>query len=195
MITQLRGRLVEKNPTQAVVDCNGVGYLLHISLHTYSALGADENILIYTHLVVREDAQILYGFATKEERETFRQLISVSGVGPSTAQMICSSLTPGEIRKAILDGNVGLLKSIKGIGAKSAERLIVDLRDKIGKSVNLAPVAGMEAAGSVRDEAVAALAQLGINRVQAERAVEKGLKEAGQEGRVEDVIKVALKNL
>ena len=158
-------------------------------------MGADENILIYTHLVVREDAQILYGFATKEERETFRQLISVSGVGPSTAQIICSSLTPGEIRKAILDGNVGLLKSIKGIGAKSAERLIVDLRDKIGKSVNLAPVAGMEAAGSVRDEAVAALAQLGINRVQAERAVEKGLKEAGQEGRVEDVIKVALKNL
>ncbi|MCB0397088.1 MAG: Holliday junction branch migration protein RuvA [Flavobacteriales bacterium] len=195
MITQLKGRLVEKSPTHAVVDCQGVGYWLNISLHTYADLGQDEAILLYTHLVVREDAHILFGFSSREERDLFRQLISVSGVGPSTAQMILSSLNPSETRKAILEGNVALLKSIKGIGAKSAERLIIDLRDKIGKGGGAADVITKDKPVAAKDEALAALTQLGFSRVQAERAVEKAIKSEGDAVPVEQMIKVALKNL
>ena len=134
MIAQIKGKLIEKTPTYVVIDCNGVGYQLNISLNTFSKIGNDENCLLLTHYVVREDAHLLYGFKEKSERELFRQLISVSGVGSSTAMMILSSLSPEETKIAIISGNVNVLKSVKGIGLKTAERIIIDLRDKVGKS-------------------------------------------------------------
>ncbi len=133
MIAQINGELVEKTPTYVVIDCNGVGYELKISLNTFSQIGEVERCKLYTHFVVREDAQLLYGFKETSERELFRLLISVSGVGSATAMMILSSLSPNETKGAILTGDVNALKSVKGIGAKSAERIIIDLRDKIGK--------------------------------------------------------------
>ena len=137
MITQIRGKLVEKNPTYAVVDCNGVGYLMHISLNTYSSLPNDENALLYTHLSVREDAHTLYGFSTKMEREVFLLLTSVSGVGPSTARTMLSSMTSQEVQQAIASEDVKLIQSVKGIGAKTAQRVIVDLKDKVLKTFDV----------------------------------------------------------
>ena len=135
MITQIRGRLVERNPTDVVVDCNGVGYLLHISLNTFTALPSDENVTLYSHLVVREDAHILYGFATKTEREVFKLLISVSGVGPSIARTMLSSMTADEIQHAIASGNLQIIQSVKGIGLKTAQRVILDIKDKVLKEL------------------------------------------------------------
>jgi len=137
MITQLRGKLVEKNPTYVVVDCNGVGYMLHISLNTFSALPTDELITIYTHLSIKEDAHTLFGFITRLEREIFRLLISVSGVGPSIARTMLSSMSSEEIQQAIASSNVALIQSVKGIGAKTAQRLILDLKDKVLKTFDL----------------------------------------------------------
>ena len=137
MITQVRGRLVEKNPTEVVVDCNGVGYLLHISLNTYAALPSDENVVLYTHLSIREDAHTLFGFINKTERAIFKFLISVSGVGPSIARTMLSSMTSEEIQQAIASENVAVIQSVKGIGAKTAQRVIVDLKDKILKTFDI----------------------------------------------------------
>ncbi len=130
MINHLRGKLVEKNPTYAIVECNGVGYFLHISLHTFSLLKDEENIHLYTHLLVKEDSHTLFGFAEKSEREIFRLLISVSGVGSSIARTMLSSLSPTEVRDAIANGDVPSIQAIKGIGAKTAQRVILDLKDK-----------------------------------------------------------------
>lgn len=193
MIDFIEGRLIEKYPTHAVIECNGVGYHLHISLHTFSSMKDDEHCKLFTHLSIREDAHVLYGFSARDERELFRQLISVSGVGPSTAQMILSSLSPPEVNKAIMENNVALLKSIKGIGAKSAQRLIVDLKDKLGKHAPEVEITVEQT--SIKEEALAALTQLGFTRIKAERAVDKALKETGEKGAVEHVIKSALKNL
>ena len=132
MYHHLRGKLVEKNPTYLVVECDGVGYYVNISLTTYSHIGDDENVMVYTHLAVREDAMTLYGFAQPTEREIFRLLIGVSGVGANTARMILSSLLPGEVENAIRSENIALLKGVKGIGAKTAQRIVVDLKDKVG---------------------------------------------------------------
>ena len=140
MIDHLAGKIDKITPTYAVIECNGVGYITHISLHTYSQIKDSTNTKILTHLAIREDAHVLYGFADEHERELFRQLISVSGIGAATARVILSSLNPGEIERAIASGDVITLKRIKGIGAKSAERIIVDLRDKVGKSA----LAGMD---------------------------------------------------
>ena len=133
MITHVKGRLIEKNPAYVVIDLNGLGYLLRISLHTYSQIGDSESCMLYTHLSIKEDAHTLFGFAEREERELFRHLISVSGVGPNTAQMILSSLSPVDAQQAILAENVLLLKSVKGIGGKTAQRIIIDLKDKLAK--------------------------------------------------------------
>ena len=130
MIAQIQGKLVEKNPTDLVIDCNGVGYEIKITLNTFTSLSDNEAIKVYTQLIVREDAQILYGFQTKEEREMFNLLISVSGIGPNTAMIMLSSLTPSEIAHAIQSENVTLIQSVKGIGAKTAQRVIVDLKGK-----------------------------------------------------------------
>ncbi len=131
MITQIKGRLIEKSPTEVVIDCNGVGYSINISLNTFSNIGNDENIKLFTHLIIKEDSQSLYGFFKKSERSLFRLLISVSGVGASTARMMLSSLSPSEIISAIMSENVQIIQSIKGIGSKTAQRVILELKDKV----------------------------------------------------------------
>jgi len=193
MITQIKGKLVEKNPTYAVVDCNGVGYLMHISLNTYSALPNDENVLLYTHLSVREDAHTLFGFVNKIEREVFRLLTSVSGVGPSTARTMLSSMTSKEIQQAIASEDVKLIQSVKGIGAKTAQRVIVDLKDKILKTFDLDEVSVVQN-NTNKEEALSALEVLGFARKQADKVIGNILKET-PDASVEKLIKQALKNL
>ena len=131
MITQIKGKLIEKSPTELVIDCGGVGYSINISLNTYSQIGDDENIKLFTHLIIKEDSHSLYGFFKKSERSLFKLLISVSGVGASTARMMLSSLSPGEIISAIRSDSVQIIQSIKGIGAKTAQRVILELKDKV----------------------------------------------------------------
>ena len=193
MITQIRGKLVEKNPTDVVVDCNGVGYLLHISLNTFSKLPEDEAVLLYTHLSIKEDAHTLYGFISKIEREVFKLLISVSGVGPSIARTMCSSMTSDEIQNAIASGNVAVIQSVKGIGAKTAQRVIVDLKDKILKTFNIDQVS-VSASNTNKDEALSALEVLGFNKKQSEKVVSGILKE-NPDATVEKLIKLSLKSL
>ncbi|HLT53422.1 MAG TPA: Holliday junction branch migration protein RuvA [Flavobacteriaceae bacterium] len=193
MITHLEGKLVEKNPTDVVIDCNGVGYLLNISLHTYSQIPDKEHIRLYTHLQVREDAHTLFGFSSLVEREVFRLLLSVSGIGASTARTMLSSLTPQQVQEAIAGEDVATIQSIKGIGAKTAQRVIIDLKDKILKTYNIDEVSLVKNNTS-KDEALSALEVLGFARKQAEREVEKIVK-AEPEATVETIIKKALKNL
>jgi Holliday junction DNA helicase RuvA len=193
MITQVRGRLVEKNPTEVVVDCNGVGYLLHISLNTFSSLPAHENVVLYTHLSIREDAHTLFGFINKTEREVFKLLISVSGVGPSIARTMLSSMTSEEIQQAIASENVSLIQSVKGIGLKTAQRVIVDLKDKILKIFDMDEVS-LTASNTNKDEALSALEVLGFQRKQSNKIVAAILKE-NPEASVEKIIKLSLKKL
>ncbi|MFY0629109.1 MAG: Holliday junction branch migration protein RuvA [Flavobacteriaceae bacterium] len=193
MITQIRGRLVEKNPTYVVVDCSGVGYLLHISLQTFSTLPEDEAVRLFTHLSIREDAHTLYGFASKVEREVFKLLISVSGVGPSIARTMLSSMTSEEVQHAIASENVALIQSVKGIGAKTAQRVIVDLKDKILKTFDIDEVS-VNKNNTNKEEALSALEVLGFNRKQSEKVISGILKESPDET-VELLIKNALKNL
>jgi len=190
----IKGRLTEKTPTYAVVEANGVGYLLHISLNTYSQLKEDENCKLLVHLVVREDAMILFGFAEADERELFRQLISVSGVGPNTARMILSSVQPTEFVQAIVTGNVPLLQSIKGIGAKTAQRLIVELKDKLSK--DMLPFEKMPGEyNTKKDEALSGLIILGFSKMIAEKALTKVIEKEGSALQVEQLIRHALKIL
>jgi len=193
MITQIRGRLVEKNPTYVVVDCSGVGYLLHISLNTFSSLPEEEAVKLYTHLSVREDAHTLYGFVSKTEREVFKLLISVSGVGPSIARTMLSSMTAEDVQQAIASDNVATIQSVKGIGAKTAQRVIVDLKDKILKTFDIDEVS-ISKSNTNKDEALSALEVLGFSRKQSEKVVIAILKES-PESTVELLIKRALKNL
>lgn len=193
MIAQIKGRLIEKTPTFVVIDCSGVGYQLNISLNTFSQLGDDELCMLYTHFVVREDAQLLYGFKEKSERELFRLLISVSGVGSSTAMMILSSLSPEETKSAIISGDVNTLKSVKGIGAKSAQRIIVDLKDKIGKVENNDKISSFSN-NTIKEEALSALVMLGFSKIPAEKALTK-IFEQTSDITVEELIKRTLKNL
>ncbi len=193
MITQIRGRLVEKNPTDVVVDCNGVGYLLHISLNTYSSLPDDEAVILYTHLSIREDAHTLFGFISKTEREVFKLLISVSGVGPSIARTMLSSMTSEEIQNAIATENVALIQSVKGIGAKTAQRVIVDLKDKILKTFDIDEVS-INTSNTNKDEALSALEVLGFQRKQSDKIISAIIKE-NADASVEKLIKLALKSL
>lgn len=193
MITHIRGRLVEKNPTSVIIDCSGVGYELHISLNTYSLIGTDETIELYTHLQVKEDSHTLYGFAQKVEREVFRLLITVSGIGANTARTILSSLTSEELRGAIAAENVSKIQSVKGIGAKTAQRLIIELKDKILKIYEFDEVFP-QMDNTVKEEALSALEVLGFSRKQTEKMVDTILSEDCELG-VEAVIKIALKKL
>lgn len=193
MIAQINGRLIEKTPTYVIVDCNGVGYQVNISLNTFSKLGDSESCKLLTHFTVREDAQLLYGFKEESERELFRLLISVSGVGSSTAMMILSSLSPDHVQSAILSGDVNTLKSVKGIGAKSAERIIVDLKDKIGKLETQGQIS-LTSHNTIKEEALSALVMLGFAKNQADKALTK-LLEKEPDLLVEDLIKKALKGL
>ena len=193
MITQISGKLVEKNPTYAVVDCNGVGYLLHISLNTFSSLPDQEAVVLYTHLLIREDAHTLFGFINKTEREVFRLLISVSGVGPSIARTMLSSMTSEEIQQAIASENVPVIQSVKGIGAKTAQRVIVDLKDKILQTFDLDEVS-VYTNNTNKEEALSALEVLGFARKQSEKVISSIIK-TQKDASVEQLIKLALKNL
>lgn len=193
MITHIKGKLVEKTPTHCIVETNGLGYFVHISLNTFTELQDDNAVSLFTHFYVREDAQALYGFSTKKEREIFRQLISVSGIGVSTAMVMLSSMTPDEIQRAIASANVVQIKKIKGIGAKTAQRVIVDLQDKILKSVDI-DTFSTDLDNSIREESLSALDVLGFSRKQTERVIDNILKEQPKLD-VEGLIKLALKNL
>lgn len=193
MIHHLKGQLVEKNPTYVVIECNGIGYFVNISLHTFSLIPDSEALSLYTHLQVKEDSHTLYGFAEKSEREIFRMLISVSGVGTSTARMMLSSLQPGEVADAIASGDVPTIQSVKGIGAKTAQRVILDLKDKVLKVLGDDEVF-VSQSNTNKEEALSALEILGYNRRQAGKVVEKILKE-DPESTVESIIKMALKKL
>ncbi len=193
MITHLKGKLTEKNPTHVIVECAGVGYFVNISLHTFSKLTENENISIFTHLQVKEDAHTLFGFAEKSEREIFRLLLSVSGIGSSTARTMLSSLSPAQIRDAIAGGDAATIQSIKGIGTKTAQRVILDLRDKILKVYDIDEVS-TSANNTNKEEALSALEVLGFARRQAEKVVDKVLRQDPSLS-VENIIKLALKNL
>ena len=193
MITHLKGKLVEKNPTHVIIECAGVGYFVNISLNTFSKLTENESILIYTHLQIKEDAHSLFGFAEKSEREIFRLLLSVSGIGSSTARTMLSSLTPFQIRDAIASGDVPTIQGIKGIGAKTAQRVILDLKDKVLKIYDLDEVSP-NSNNTNKEEALSALEVLGFLRKPAEKAVDKVLS-LDTALSVEDIIKRALKNL
>ncbi len=194
MIHYLNGKITEINPTYAVVECSRVGYFVSISLNTYEKIQKQEQVKLLTHYIVREDGHFLFGFATEDERFIFRLLLSVSGVGANTARMLLSAMTPGEVVEAISSGNTGRLQQVKGIGLKTAERVIVDLRDKIDKgsvvSGNISPVHN-----TIRQETLLALTQLGFARQTAEKAIEKVIQQAGDIETVEDMIRRALKFL
>lgn len=193
MISHIQGRLIEKNPTDVVIDCNGVGYFLHISLQTYSQIPDTENIRMYTHLQVREDAHSLYGFITQSERKVFRLLISVSGVGAATARTMLSSLTPQEIVEAIAVNDLVTLKTAKGIGVKTAQRMVLDLKDKVLKIYDLEEVSA-DSNNTNREEALSALETLGFARKQAEKVCKLVAKE-NPDASAEVIIKLALKKL
>ena len=194
MIAFVRGHFAVKTPARLVVDVNGVGYELNISLNTYSAISNKDSGQLFTYLHITENAQTLFGFADMAEKELFMQLISVSGVGASTARMMLSGMKPDEITRAIVQGNTKQLEGIKGIGKKSAERLIVELRDKLGKQSMENPLSGISVQQNDAD-AVNALISLGIGRVMAEQAVKKVLQAQPDNNSLEDIIKQALKNL
>ncbi len=193
MIHHLKGKLVEKNPTYVVIECGGVGYFVNISLHTFSKLTADENICLFTHLQVKEDSHTLFGFSEKSEREIFRLLLSVSGIGSSTARTMLSSLSPAQIRDAIANGDVPTIQGIKGIGAKTAQRVILDLCDKVLKVYDIDEVSS-NSNNTNKEEALSALEVLGFVRRQAEKVVDKVLIQDPSLS-VENIIKLALKNL
>ncbi len=193
MITQIKGKLVEKNPTQVVVDCNGIGYEINISLHTFSTLSSDENIQLFTHLQVREDAHILYGFFTILERAVFRLLISVSGIGTSTARTMLSSLTPSEIQQAISTEDVATIQGVKGIGLKTAQRVIIELKDKI-RTLQGSEEIPVHKSNTIKEETLSALEVLGYSRKASEKVVDN-LIQGNPDGTVEDLIKGALNKL
>lgn len=197
MYHYLKGKLAEKNPAFIVVDCNGVGYEVQISLTTYERIKDAESIKILTHLIVREDAQILFGFASEMEKQLFLMLISVSGVGPNTARVVLSSMEPEEIVSALVNEDVNRIKSVKGIGPKSAQRLIIELKDKAAELLGAGSAEKIVSSdNNVKNEALAALTALGIAPAQAHKVINKVLKTNDLNNlKVEDLIKLALANL
>jgi Holliday junction DNA helicase RuvA len=193
MITHLRGRLVEKTPTGVVIECNGVGYFVNISLNTFSQLPDNENIFLLTYLQVKEDSHQLFGFINSNERDIFKLLISVSGIGTNTARTMLSSLTPKQIRDGISSENVALIQSVKGIGLKTAQRVIIELRDKILKVYGFDETIS-DLNNTKKDEALSALEVLGFSKKQSDRVVVDILKNI-PDASVELIIKEALKNL
>lgn len=198
MISQLKGNLDFKSPTYVLVDCNGVGYECQISLHTYGLLPDSGAVKLFTHLSIKEDAHTLYGFCEESERKLFRLLISVSGVGPNTARVILSSATADEIARAIASDNAVFLQKMKGIGAKTAQRIIIELKDKVYKEELANPGVLFSSSSSHNkntEEALSALVVLGFARPLAEKAVQAVVKEVGDTASIETLIKQALKKL
>ncbi len=194
MIEFLNGRLIEKNPAYAVLECNGVGYYVNISLQTFERIGSTEACKLFIHMVVREDAHSLYGFMEPTERQLFRHLISVSGIGPNTARIILSSYKSEDVIAAIANENVDLLKSIKGIGAKTAQRIVIDLRDKVAKEAPQLEISSLQD-NTTKEEALSALAVLGFDRNRSTKVLHKIYRDQTSEHSVEEVIKEALKQL
>ncbi|MFM9826431.1 Holliday junction branch migration protein RuvA [Flavobacterium sp.] len=193
MISHLQGKLVEKSPTHVIIECNGVGYHVNISLHTYSLIPSNDLIKLYTHLQIKEDAHTLFGFVEKSEREIFKLLLSVSGIGASIARTMLSSLDPKQITTAIASADVVTIQSIKGIGAKTAQRVILDLKEKMLKLYDLDEVS-LTQNNTKRDEALSALEVLGFVRKTSEKIVEKIIKD-DPDSSLESIIKKALKIL
>ena len=193
MITHLKGKLIEKNPTNIVVECNGVGYSVNISLHTFSQLPSGEHVKLFIHLQVREDSHTLFGFSSKVEREVFRLLISVSGVGASIARTMLSTLSPKQIMEAITQNNIAAIQSVKGIGTKTAQRVVLDLKDKIIKIYGLDEVS-LASGNTNRNEALSALETLGFARKQTEKICDD-IVNKNPNASLETIIKLALKNL
>jgi Holliday junction DNA helicase RuvA len=193
MITQIKGRLEEKSPTHVVIDCQGIGYEVNISLHTYSQLGQDENIKLFTHLQIREDSHTLFGFFTPMERSVFRLLLSVSGIGASTARTMLSSLEPQQIQRAIVNEDLATIKSIKGIGLKTAQRVLIELKDKMMSLFEGEEIQSF-ANNTIKEEALSALEVLGYSRKQSEKVIDNAIQ-AAPESSVEELIKAALNKL
>jgi Holliday junction DNA helicase RuvA len=193
MINYIKGTITEISPTSVTIETGGIGYFINISVNTFSKIDGKSEYKILVHEVIREDAHQLFGFADKEERDIFRLLISVSGIGANTARMMLSSLIPAEVEKAILESNVNLLKSVKGIGLKTAQRVIVDLKDKVGKQSQTGEIFTFED-NTKREEALSALVMLGFAKSAVSKVLEKIIREE-KNLTVEDLIKRALKNL
>ena len=193
MITQIIGRLVEKNPTHLVIDCNGIGYEVNISLNTYSQIDSEEKIKLYTHLQIKEDSHTLYGFFSTFERDIFRLLISVSGIGASTARTMLSSLDPSSIQKAIVSENVETIKSIKGIGLKTAQRVIIELKDKMFNLYESGEIPDIKS-NTIKEESLSALEVLGYSRRQSEKVIDN-IIQSSPDSSLEDIIKEALNKL
>jgi len=193
MIAHIQGKLVEKTPTEVVIDCNGIGYSINISLHTYSLLPKTDFIKLFTHLIIKEDAHSLYGFVEKSEKEIFKMLLTVSGIGAGIARTMLSSIEPKQIIQALASGDVGTIQSIKGIGSKTAQRAILDLKDKVLKIYDLDEISLVQN-NTNRDEALSALEVLGFVRKTSEKIVDKVISQ-NPDATVEFIIKQALKNL
>lgn len=193
MITQLQGRLIEKNPTYVVIDCHGVGYEVNISLNTYGQIGSDENIRLHTHLQIREDAHTLYGFYQPMERSIFRLLISISGIGANIARTMLSSMTPVEIQQAIVHEDLAAIKAVKGIGLKTAQRVLIELKDKIQNVAGMDEIPALKN-NTIKEETLSALEVLGYPRRQAEKVIDNIIQSA-PESSVEELIKQALNKL
>lgn len=196
MIAFLKGRLVHRDPTHVVIDVNGVGYQANISLQTYSDIKEQESIHLFTHLSIREDAHVLFGFSTESEKKLFQQLVSVNGVGPSTAIVMLSYMNSNELKTAIVREDAVALQSIKGIGGKTAQRVIIELKDKLKKETweDSQPVISMGAHNTIRKEALSALLTLGLPKAAAEKSVDAVLKKSGNTITLEDLVKQSLKN-
>jgi len=190
MIAYLSGKLAQKDPSKVIIECNGIGYSVKISLNTFSKIGDEEQIKLHTHLMVREDAHTLFGFIDHKEKDLFEQLISISGVGGNTAITILSSITPDELEQAIQGEDIAALKGVKGIGPKTAGRIILELKGKLklGEDGDVG-----DPKTSVRREAIIALSNLGFPKSETEKRVDKILKEKGQDVSTEEIIRLALK--
>ncbi len=198
MIAFIKGKVAYINPTQVILEtAGGIGYEIQISLYTYEKIKDQQSISIYTHLSIKEDSHTLFGFYKEDERQLFRNLISVNGVGPSTARMILSSLTPNDLNHAIITGDITLLKAVKGIGPKTAQRLVLELQDKVKKAgIDTVDISSKSTGSSAaRQEAVSALLMLGFNRAAIEKTVKKVMDSSKEEMQVEEIIKIALKSL
>tara|TARA_Y100000992_G_scaffold182254_1_gene123068 strand:- start:22 stop:603 length:582 start_codon:yes stop_codon:yes gene_type:complete len=193
MINQIKGRLVEKNLTNVVIDCHGVGYFINISLNTHSQIGNSEELLLFTHLHIKEDSHTLYGFFSQNERSIFRLLISISGIGPSIARTMLSSMDPYEIQKSILEENLDAIKSIKGIGLKTAQRVLIELKDKVQKIEGFDEIIHPKS-NTIKEETLSALEVLGYSRRQTEKVIDN-IIQSHPEGSIEELIKSALNKL
>ncbi|MDA9361100.1 Holliday junction branch migration protein RuvA [Flavobacteriaceae bacterium] len=193
MIAQIKGKLVEKHPTHVIIDCNGLGYMVHISLHTFGQLGADESIKLYTHLQVKEDSHTLFGFFQPIERTVFRLLISISGIGAGIARTMLSSMSPQEIQHAILSENLAAIKGVKGIGLKTAQRVLIELKDKVQKIEGNDEIPVLQS-NRTKEETLSALEVLGYPIRQSEKVVDNILQST-PDSSIEELIKIALNKL